>query len=268
MYELPREAVAEAIVNAVVHRDYTSNASVEVMLFSDRLEVWNPGELPQPLTMARLRAPHASIPRNPLICDPMFLARYAEKAGSGILDMIALCRAAGLPEPQFRQEAGQLVQTVWRDWLTVAVVDKLGLNERQKKALAFVKTNERITNTEYQEAFQVAKRTAHRDLNEMVSKGVLQKVGTTGKGTFYTLHRGAKYGPNMPTPTCHLKGAIEGPNGSSPQQQVLLVERDLSLAEQEEVRHLVTILSSRSPYPALMERCRPKIHGNPKNRPL
>ena len=41
-YELPREAVAEAIVNAVAHRDYTSNASVQVMLFTDRLEVWNP----------------------------------------------------------------------------------------------------------------------------------------------------------------------------------------------------------------------------------
>lgn len=50
-YELPREAVAEAIVNAVVHRDYSSNASVQVMLFSDRLEVWNSAELPPPLTM-------------------------------------------------------------------------------------------------------------------------------------------------------------------------------------------------------------------------
>jgi ATP-dependent DNA helicase RecG len=98
---------------------------------------------------------------------------------------------AGLPEPEFRQKGGQFVQTVWRNWLTIAVMNKLALNERQKKAVAFVKTNERITNTEYQEAFQVAKRTAHRDLNEMVSKGVLQKVGTTGKGAFYTLRKGA-----------------------------------------------------------------------------
>jgi predicted HTH transcriptional regulator len=113
-YELPREAVAEAIVNAVAHRDYTSNASVQVMLFSDRLEVWNPGELPPPLTPESLRAPHASIPRNPLIADPMFLARYAEKAGSGILDMIARCKQAGLPTPEFRQEGGQFVQRLLR----------------------------------------------------------------------------------------------------------------------------------------------------------
>lgn len=113
-YELPREVVAEAIVNAVVHRDYTSNASAQVMLFADRLEVWNPGELPSALTIAQLRRPHASIPRNPLIAEPMFLARYAEKAGSGILDMIARCREAGLPPPQFRQEGGQFIQTLPR----------------------------------------------------------------------------------------------------------------------------------------------------------
>jgi predicted HTH transcriptional regulator len=118
-YELPWKAVREAIVNAVTHRDYTSNASVQVMLFADRLEVWNPGQLPPPLTVADLRKPHASIPRNPLIAEPMFLATYAEKAGSGILDMIALCREAGVRAPEFRQEGGQFVQTLWRPKLEV-----------------------------------------------------------------------------------------------------------------------------------------------------
>ena len=113
-YELPREAVAEAIVNAVAHRDYASNASVQVMLFADRLEVWNPGELPASLTVEDLRKPHASIPRNPLIAEPLFLARYAEKAGSGILDMIARCKAAGVKAPAFRQDGGAFVQTLWR----------------------------------------------------------------------------------------------------------------------------------------------------------
>lgn len=44
-YEIPRVVVAEAIVNAVAHRDYNSNGSVQVMLFTDRLEIWNPGSL-------------------------------------------------------------------------------------------------------------------------------------------------------------------------------------------------------------------------------
>jgi predicted HTH transcriptional regulator len=113
-YELPFKAVREAIVNAITHRDYTSNASVQVMLFADRLEVWNPGQLPPGLTIADLRKSHASIPHNPLIAEPMFLSTYAEKAGSGIIDMFALCRQAKLPPPEFRQQGGQFVQTIWR----------------------------------------------------------------------------------------------------------------------------------------------------------
>jgi predicted HTH transcriptional regulator len=113
-YELPREAVAEAVVNAVVHRNYSSNASVQVMLFADRLEIWNPGELPASLTPERLTRPHASIPRNPLLAEPLFLAGYIEQAGTGTLDMIARCRAAGLRLPEFRQDGGSFVQTLWR----------------------------------------------------------------------------------------------------------------------------------------------------------
>ena len=108
---------------------------------ADRLEVWNPGELPPSLTPERLREPHASIPRNPLIADPLYLTHYIEKAGTGTLDMIAHCQEAGLPEPDFEQRSGQFVVTLWRDWLTDEVLSGFGLNERQKKAVAFVKTH-------------------------------------------------------------------------------------------------------------------------------
>jgi predicted HTH transcriptional regulator len=84
------------------------------MLFADRLEVWNPGELPPSLTPESLRHPHASIPRNPLLAEPLFLTRHIEKAGTGILDMIGLCKAAKLRPPEFRQEMGQFIQTLWR----------------------------------------------------------------------------------------------------------------------------------------------------------
>ena len=69
--ELPGEAVREAIVNAICHRDYTSNASVQVMLFKNRLEIWNPGQLPYELTTQQLYKPHKSLPNNPLIAEPL-----------------------------------------------------------------------------------------------------------------------------------------------------------------------------------------------------
>lgn len=112
-YEIPREVIAEAIVNAVAHRDYTSNGSVQVMLFADRLEVWNPGGLPPSLTLAKLREPHASVPGNPLLAEPMYLAGYIERMGTGTGDMIVRCREAGLPEPAFGVRDG-FVTTVRR----------------------------------------------------------------------------------------------------------------------------------------------------------
>ena len=100
-YEMPPDVVREAIVNAVAHRDYTSHGSVQVMLFADRLEIWNPGTLPPSLSLEQLRHPHGSVPGNPLLAEPLYLAKYIERMGTGTGDMIDRCRKAGLPEPQF-----------------------------------------------------------------------------------------------------------------------------------------------------------------------
>jgi len=197
-YELPHLAVAEAIVNAVTHRDYTSNASVQVMLFSDRLEVWNPGELPAALTIGELRLPHASIPRNPLIAEPMFLAHYAEKAGSGILDMFKLCAQANLPPPEFRQSGGQFIQTLNRDWLTDKVLAGFNLNDRQTRMLALVKQLGRVTNRDLRQLAGVTDRTILRDLKDLLEKGLLEKVGVTGRATHYVISRKTRHKPGKP----------------------------------------------------------------------
>jgi ATP-dependent DNA helicase RecG len=105
-YEIPMTVITEAIVNAVAHRDYTSNGSVQVMLFSDRLEVWNPGFLPPELTLSKLKTAHGSFPANPLLAQPMYLAGYIEKIGSGTRDMVRWCKESGLPEPEYLLEDG------------------------------------------------------------------------------------------------------------------------------------------------------------------
>jgi predicted HTH transcriptional regulator len=112
-YEIPPEVVSEAIVNAIAHRDYTSTASVQVMLFADRLEVWNPGGLPPGLSLQSLREPHGSYPANPLIAEPLYLAKYIERMGTGTGDMIERCTEHGLPEPTFGLTDG-FVTTIWR----------------------------------------------------------------------------------------------------------------------------------------------------------
>lgn len=108
-YEIPPEVIREAIVNAVAHRDYTSNGSVQVMLFSDRLEVWNPGVLPPVLTLKSLLNPHGSYPHNPLVAEPLYLTKYIERMGTGIRDMMDRCRAAGLSDPKFKLTDGFVI---------------------------------------------------------------------------------------------------------------------------------------------------------------
>lgn len=186
-FEIPRSVITEAIVNAVMHRNYRHNGFVQVIVFADRIEVWNPGELPPGLTPEMLRKPHGPIPRNPLIAEPLFRVEYVEKAGTGTTDMIADCREAGLPEPDFEQRGPHFVVTLWRDWLTQAVMMGLGLSERQQKAIQHVKTMGKITNQELRELTDVVIRTASRDLEDLVRKGVLVKMGKTGRSTHYVL---------------------------------------------------------------------------------
>ncbi|MBW2346175.1 MAG: hypothetical protein JRF53_19710 [Deltaproteobacteria bacterium] len=188
-YEIPRDVIAEAAVNAIAHRDYSSNAGTQVMVFSDRVEVWNPGELPSGLTPEWLRTPHSSIPRNPLIADPLFLAHYIEKAGTGTLDMIRLCRETGSPEPDFEQRGNQFMVTLWRDWLTDVILAGFNLNERQLLGIACLRSEGRLTSSKYQELTDISRQTATRDMEDMVKKGILERHGER-RGTFYVKARG------------------------------------------------------------------------------
>jgi len=197
-FEIPRSVITEAVVNAVAHRDYRSTGFVQVLVFADRIEVWNPGELPPGLTPALLREPHGPMPRNPLIAEPLFRVQYVEKAGTGTTDMIADCCEAGLPEPEFRQCGPHFVTTIWRDWLTDEVLAGLGLNERQMKAVSYLKRQEQLSSAEYQGITDCSPRTATRDLKGLVDAGVVELSGH-GRGAQYRLlKKRAGNAPNAP----------------------------------------------------------------------
>ena len=183
-YEVPFRVVREAVVNAVAHRNFVSKSGVQVSVFADRIEVWNPGGLPEDLTLDMLSKPHPSVPRNRLICEPLFLAHYIERAGTGTLDMIRLCAEAGLPKPEFRSEGERFITVIWREWLTDEFVTRLGLNKRQTAATDFLRTEGSITSGQYQKCTGASRQTASRDLEEMVRKGMLERQGER-RGTFY-----------------------------------------------------------------------------------
>lgn len=133
-----------------------------------------------------LHRPHSSITRNHRLGEVLYLARYIEKFGTGTLMMIQETTSHALPEPDFEALPGEFLVVLWRDWLTPALFDRLGLNERQRTVVATLRSKKQVTNAEYQKATGAARATAKRDLEELVRVGLLEPVGA-GRGSAYVL---------------------------------------------------------------------------------
>lgn len=106
----PPLAVREALVNALVHRDYAvDGGAVSVALFDDRLEIWSTGTLPEGLTLEKLKGTHESIPRNRLIAGVFHRRGLIERWGRGTNKILGEAKKAGCPEPEFEEIAGAFV---------------------------------------------------------------------------------------------------------------------------------------------------------------
>ena len=186
----PLFAVREALVNAVCHRDYRlSGKRVEVRQFDDRLEISSPGGLPGYITLDNIIEEHFS--RNPRLVNGLFEWGYIEQLGLGIDRMIEEMVQAGHPQPEFKATPYSFTVVLHRtvvaeprraipEWAT-------GMNERQIRAIQYLKESGRITNREYHElCSDVSPETLRLDLNDLVEKGLVMKIGDK-KGTYYIL---------------------------------------------------------------------------------
>lgn len=103
---LPETVFREALLNALVHRDYRMASQIRVFVFDDRVEIINPGTLLNRLNVESIRAGGLSQKRNPVIASLMARARRLEGSGFGIPDMVSAMLARGLPEPEIIIEGG------------------------------------------------------------------------------------------------------------------------------------------------------------------
>lgn len=186
--EYPVAALREMLLNALVHRTYMGSM-IQMRVYDDKLTIWNEGTLPEGMELESLRRHHVSRPRNPLIADVCFKAGYIDLWGRGTLKIINSCIEAGLPVPEISELDGGIMVSVYKVKYSIEQIDALGLNERQKSAVQFVKEKGMITNKEYQVLYNVSDRTALRDLRDLISKEVFSKIGSK-KGTLYTLNTG------------------------------------------------------------------------------
>jgi ATP-dependent DNA helicase RecG len=184
--EYPVAAIREMLLNALVHRNYMG-APIQIRVYNDKISIWNEGTLPDGLTLDALKRSHSSRPRNPIIADVCFKGGYIDAWGRGTIKIIDTCQQAQLPEPEMIELDGGFSITLFKDNISPEKLGKLGLNDRQIKAVLLVKEKGKITNKEYQELFGVARMTATRDLTELVDKGILKSSETKGAGSYYEL---------------------------------------------------------------------------------
>jgi ATP-dependent DNA helicase RecG len=104
-FPVPEAALREAILNAVIHKDYASSIPIQISVYNDKLMIWNPGTLPTEWTVGKLKVKHASQPFNPDVANAFFRAGLIEAWGRGIERMVTACKASGVPEPEFQKES-------------------------------------------------------------------------------------------------------------------------------------------------------------------
>jgi len=110
-FPVPEAALREAVLNAVVHKDYASSIPIQISVYPDKLMIWNPGELPPNWTVEKLLDKHASQPFNPDVANVFFRAGMIESWGRGIERIMQACTEAGVPTPEVSSDVNGLWMT-------------------------------------------------------------------------------------------------------------------------------------------------------------
>ena len=186
-YEYPKEAVREALLNAIAHKDYSGGIPIQISVYADKIYIWNDGQLPENWTVENLIIKHASKPHNPDIANAFFRSGFIESWGRGTLKMINECLDAGIPKPVYKYDMSGFWVEFRKDIYNQTYLQSIRLNDRQVKAVLYTKVKGKITNSEYQTLNICSRNTASSDLTVLVEKALLEPSGQKGAGAFYTL---------------------------------------------------------------------------------
>lgn len=188
IWEYPLEALREGVANAIVHRDYTLPSETSIEIYDDRIEIWNPGKLPLGISIDDLyKEYHKSIPRNKMVAQIFFDLELIEKYGSGTIRMLEACKKSGI-FLEFKEISNGFSIIFRKDIYTEDYLRGLGLNERQIKAVMYVKQKGKITNREYREISGLSDEGVRIDINKLIEKNILQESGK-GRNTFYIIKK-------------------------------------------------------------------------------
>ncbi len=200
VYEIPLDALREAVINAVTHRDYFERgANVMVEMFDDRIEIYNFGGLPKGLKPKEFGT--KSVLRNPTIADLLNRAEYIEKMGTGIKKIRRLIAEAGLKPPKFRfttfftiifprpESFQRKITAGSQKRLAEELVERLGvkLGENEKKISRLIITDKFATINSIAKSIGISTTAVEKNLTKLKEKGLIQRIGPDKGGYWEVL---------------------------------------------------------------------------------
>jgi ATP-dependent DNA helicase RecG len=190
-YPVPRAAFREAVLNAIVHRDYSTGNPIHIHIYPDKVLIYNDGRLPERWTVEKLFETHTSQPYNPLIASTFFRSGQIEAWGRGIEKIRDACLKWGKPEPFYDVDSGEVMVGFHTE---TEFGNKFGNefgsesnedssdNETSNMILAILRQNPRATAKLISETIGMTKRGVEKNLKNLKKLGVVERVGTTRSG--------------------------------------------------------------------------------------
>jgi len=187
-YPYPVKALREAVMNAIVHRDYSRPAQTYIRVYPDHVEITNPGSLPNGWTEENLFEKHASELRNPAIAKVFFDMGYIEAFGRGIGLIRDECKAMNLPEPEYSTHLDNLTVTfrlppkAHAEEIPERAVALDGLTPTELKVYNVITEGLVNTRAEIAESIVMSDAVVKRAISVLIEKGLIKRIGSDKSG--------------------------------------------------------------------------------------
>lgn len=190
IHEYPEEAIREAIINALCHRDYASSGTIQVRIYDDSMEIWNPGKLPPELSIRNLYRKHSSYPHNRLIANAFNRAGVIEHWGSGTLRIINACKAHGI-KVQFKTDMGCLIVSLRKRMSDSNRGGSLkgspksspkGSPKTEDQIIDMIKYDKHVTTSAMADQLGISKRAVLKQIDKLKVQGKIKRKGSARAG--------------------------------------------------------------------------------------
>ena len=179
-YPIPRQAFREAVLNAIIHRDYSTGNPIHIHIYPDKVLIYNDGKLPETWTVEDLFLPHTSKPYNPLIAGTFFRSGQIEAWGRGVEKITEACKSWGKPEPFYRIRANE-VMIGFNTNVSIAknivdnIVENVGVNTMQVKIIELMQANPKITAKLIAQSVGIAPRNVQVNIQSLKALGLVER---------------------------------------------------------------------------------------------